>query len=171
MIQILVEKFFIAFLESRDFNSCKKRIKNFSTRFSLYDVIMAPDLENFSTENFLTKKIFFSKFSNGSIRKVIMLKEKFGDLHENLSFTRVTLARLLILFISIQFQVQYKVILYPRGSKEVHLFIFFLRNDFLSPNFRNFCNLFPKFLLGIILLTIFLNSFSFCNPYLVFYWN
>ena len=51
-----------------------------------------------------------------------MLKEKFGDLHENLSFTRVTLARLLILFISIQFQVQYKVILYPRGSKEVHLF-------------------------------------------------
>ena len=32
------------------------------------------------------------------------------------------MARLLILFISIQFQVQYKVILYPRGSKEVHLF-------------------------------------------------
>ena len=84
MIQILVENFFIAFLESRDFNSCKKRIKNFSTRFSLYDVIMAPDLKNFSTENFLTKKNFFSKFSNGSIRKVIMLKVKFEYLHHPL---------------------------------------------------------------------------------------
>ena len=62
MIQILVENFFIAFLESRDFNSCKKRIKKFSTRFSLYDVIMAPDLENFSTENFSTKKNFFEVF-------------------------------------------------------------------------------------------------------------
>ena len=46
MIQILVAIFFIAFLESRDFNSCKKHMKNFSTKFFLYDVIMAPDLEN-----------------------------------------------------------------------------------------------------------------------------
>ena len=84
MIQILVENFFIAFLESRDFNSCKKRIKNFSTRFSLYDVIMAPDLENFSAGNFSTKKNFSSKFSNGSIRKVVMLKVKFEDLHNPL---------------------------------------------------------------------------------------
>jgi len=125
MIQILVEKFFIAFLESRDFNSCKKRIKNFSTRFSLYDVIMAPDLENFSIKNFSTKKIFFSKFLNGLIRKVIMLKEKFGDLNENLSFTRVTLARLLILFISIQFQVQSRSFFILGGPRKFTCFLFF----------------------------------------------
>ena len=38
---------------------------------------MSPDLENFSTENFSTKKNFFSKFPNGSIRKVIGSKSKF----------------------------------------------------------------------------------------------
>ena len=60
------KKNFIAFLESRDFNSCKKRIKKFSTRFSLYDVIMIPDLENFWSENFWTRKKFFelSKWFN-----------------------------------------------------------------------------------------------------------
>ena len=62
MIQILVEKFFIAFLESRDFNSCKKRIKNFWTRFSLYDVIMAPDLKILRPKIFWPKKFFFKVF-------------------------------------------------------------------------------------------------------------
>ena len=51
MIQILVAYFFIAFLESRDFNSCKKRMKKFSTTFSLYDVIMAPDFRILELEN------------------------------------------------------------------------------------------------------------------------
>ena len=49
---------------------------------------MAPDLENFSTENFSTKKKILSKISNGSIRKVIMLKVKFDDRHEDLPFRR-----------------------------------------------------------------------------------
>ena len=44
-----------------------------------YDA-MAPDLKNFSTENFSTKKNFFSKFRNGSIRKVIRSKSKFESI-------------------------------------------------------------------------------------------
>ena len=79
--KILDPQIFFSFLESRYFNSWKKRKIGKSKIFSLYEVIQVWHLKKFST-NFSKNEIFLKKFPNGPIRKVITSKVKFEDIRK-----------------------------------------------------------------------------------------